>query len=302
MNREKNWTDPTIITIDTTRVIYSVERESIERVKLRDWWLNKDSTRWCSLLKVFKLFFFFSKIFKKSFILKNCRPVTLVVVARVTELKIRFVKIHRRSKVVRTILFPTRFQREIDVLQFSSDRFPFPPKQIQSTKNVRDGGRNKSNRFPMNNSAFVSSCLETLFFLVFFVVFRSLVFIPSWQRSRQGGFTRVDRVVFVDIFVSPPARIRKRDRVTSTDYVYARLCLGYANVFPRKIASFVSHLRHADASICPTPSKSFHSDFLHPSIFNKYNKIHIYIYTIAIIEGDISTNLPFSRFSNLFKI
>lgn len=163
-----------------------------------------------------------------------------------------------------------RFTRTIFVGSFSIRFFP-PPKQIQSTKNVRDGGRNKSNRFPMNNSAFVSSngCLETLFF---FFVFRY-----SCSSLRDSVPDRVDLLESIESFSSTFLFRRPvgyvREPVTSTDYVYARLWLGYANVFPRKIASFVSHLRHADASICPTPSKSFHSDFLHP-----YSKYKIYIW------------------------
>lgn len=101
-----------------------------------------------------------------------------------------------------------RFTRTIFVGSFSIRFFPLLNKfKVQRT--CGDGGRNKSNRFPMNNSAFVSSngCLETLLLLLRLPL---LAFIPSWQRSRQGGFTRVDRVVFVDIFVSPPGWIRKR--------------------------------------------------------------------------------------------
>lgn len=112
---------------------------------------------------------------------------------------------------------------------------------------------NKSNRFPMNNSAFVFSdgCVETSSSSSSF-----LVFIPSWQSTRQGGFTRVDRVVFVDIFVSRPVgyvRACNFHRLC----VCASVALGYANVPLRKPASFVSHLRHADAPKCLALSKLF---------------------------------------------
>ena len=136
----------------------------------------------------------------------------------------------------------------------------------------------------MNNSAFVSSngCLEPLFFFFFFV------FRYSRSSLRDSVPDRVDLLESIESFSSTFLFRRPvgyvREPVTSTDYVYARLWLGYANVFPRKIASFVSHLRHADASICPTPSKSFHSDF-YPSIHirNTTKYIYIYIYSDYVI-------------------
>lgn len=136
--------------------------------------------------------------------------------------------------------------------------------------------------------------------LFFFFVFRY-----SRSSLRDSVPDRVDLLESIESFSSTFLFRRPvgyvREPVTSTDYVYARLWLGYANVFPRKIASFVSHLRHADASICPTPSKSFHSDFLHPSIFEIQQYIYMYSgYHDYWIECrfDISTNFRPFRFSN----
>lgn len=114
---------------------------------------------------------------------------------------------------------------------------------------------NKSNRFPMNNSAFVFSdgCVETSSSSS---SSSFLVFIPSWQSTRQGGFTRVDRVVFVDIFVSRPVGYVRACNLHRL-CVCASVALGYANVSLGKLASFVSHLRHADASKCLALSKLF---------------------------------------------